>query len=1498
METSNARELFRARFSTLLDDSGVTAREVADRVNKIRPRTVTDERISAWRTGPGVPAKESTEKFLLVVGVLNGLVKARLAAGDQVSSPLMEPGWRKLLKEARDTPLPKTTGGPGNLRDPDEDGLARVLGGRMGVPPLPESFRSRPEAHETIVRLLMEEPATDRVPVVALFGMGGTGKTLLAQAAARDPRIGPQPKGQAPLMVPRFGLVLWLRAGERDAAACQADLLAALEVPVPGNDVEAGARALRRRLSGARCLLVLDDLTSNDQRLALDVCGSGSVILTTTRDRGTVPYGQREFPVGMLDPAEAREVLAAYAGVPPDDLPPEAEEVLAGCSGLPLALAICGAMVSRECSWADMTALLRDPAPAALQMTFDDYRHTSLAAAIEASTGTFDKATRQRYEELAVFAGRGPVPVSVAARLWAPRLDADESRDTIMRLARRSLLTFRRDNSTFVLHDLLYKYARHQAAERLPGLHLKLAEAFLEAWGGLDRGLPGALSASGPAGGPSQDGDYALGHLPGHLVQAGRDDLLHALLAAESGPGGQVNTWFEVHDRLDRTAGYLLDVNLARERAEKATDQAASPAGRVQGVALEIRYALVRSSIASLADTIPAEFLAALVSRGVWKFPKAQAYAEVMPDAENRSRALCRLAEFRRPGEAARARLVDLSSQAAGSIANAPSRAIQYALLVRLAAEPQQQNTLLERALEAANSPHQGSWATRAWVFCAVAGALPQRAKRALRRGVRRKNELEADSYREAMIAALPVLPDLREDVLALARTSEDRNLRSKALKAVLASSSREERAALASERLAAYDPEQEWSHSSIVEELAQYLPQDELDGLAEMALAGAGPIETPVETVIILAAVLPYLPEAKKRAARDQAMQIVRERQYSLLRDHLVALASSIPEPERTPLLEEITDALFAEHPSSAVWMLCQMAETVGSLPEHLQRRAVEAVDSANPPEDALNRLAPYLTPGLLRQAITRRPAGDPLAWTRAFIRLMPGQPEDTLRQALDLIATLDSPADRAGLLADLAPHLPDSLIGTAAQAIGDGTGPEREARLLALLASRATGPEREILDRRARDRAAADDHPHRYYKALAELATGPDQLAAVLDLQCALDREAHHRPRWPQDPVPLPDQLTDQAADLARAHSSLPPDQLTDQPPAILGWADEAHGPCLLAHALAALVPYSMPGKRTELLREAAVTVLAPHGHPDDIDCDGLDALRRAADLVPPEARLPLPEGHITEPVTDLGSLERMRQLSVLLAYLPGDQHADLLEDALTCLAAMSSHWDTGWIANHAQDDFDTIAPYLSPDARRRAAELARRFPDRSDQADVLAMLAAHADPATQPSILREAVTTMGTLTKTYELQRPLRLLNPIMEEPQATELLDRLLEAARDERHSNLSIYQSSIPWFLRSLAPSLLPRAAEGTAKVRTAPDRAAASKAIALAADAAHHGPWSKYWRTAFADAATAGRPAVLALITDLPLQQRESIAPHVAQAILDAKRWWPGTIRA
>src|SRR5271165_3763987 len=84
-------------------------------------------------------------------------------------------------------------------------------------------------------------------------------------------------------------------------------------------------------------------------------------------------------------------------------------------------------------------------------------------------------------------------------------------------------------------------------------------------------------------------------------------------------------------------AGYLLDL----ARARRGVDQPVE--GRSPAIGLGCRYALMTTSLNSLAGNIPTNLLAALVESGTWLPSQALAYARQVPDAAQRAQAFSRL---------------------------------------------------------------------------------------------------------------------------------------------------------------------------------------------------------------------------------------------------------------------------------------------------------------------------------------------------------------------------------------------------------------------------------------------------------------------------------------------------------------------------------------------------------------------------------------------------------------------------------------------------------------------------------------------------------------------------------------------------------------------------------------------------------------------------------------------------------------------------------------
>jgi hypothetical protein len=1343
---------------------------------------------------------------------------------------------------------------PGQLRG--------AWAGRLIAPPLPQAFFARPKIHDRIVALL-RQPSDVRASIVAIAGMGGSGKTMLAQAVAHDATIGAAfPDG-----------VLWVGVGTASEALCQAAILGAAGADQVGDSVEAGWTALRQRLSGARCLLVLDDVTRASQVEALDVLGPGGALLLTTRDLDTLPHGTpvcRVEEFDLADPAEhadAMSLLARYASGS-DEIAPAftepAEQIVTRCGGLPLAISICGAMVSNGYPWETVVDLLRKADLASLKQAFRGYPRPSLLAAIDVGTTSLDAKTRGLYEELAVFSDRGGVPVAAAARLWSHHgLDIGESLRTVIFLWRRSLLTYQPADATFRLHDLQYDYTRWRVGGRLPELHARLSDSYLETWGRLSSGLPALDSADAHNG----DFRYGISHVADHLAQAGRDDLMHELLTSSSpvAGAGSGNRWFDVHDRLGWLAEYLADIDLARARAEKSTDQAVTSADRARHIATEIRYALIRSSLASIAGSIPPRFLAVLVRRGMWPFEKALAYATVIPDADDRANALTLLARLLEEGTSERLELLNLAKQAAGGISFSAQRAMAYARIAVAASEPDRLS-LFDQALEVAAAGPQPE-RLGAWLQTWLAPYAPARAVAALRRGA--ASSTSNLQYRRAMTASLEMLPELRDAVLDTARNARLRGERGEAYQAVLRCTPEEQRQPVIEEVLAAIaNAGERWRKEELAAAVVPYLPVQQLPAFLAEILDQA----SPHTTIAILAGALPRLPPDQHADAMAAAVAAVRAVALRVNRQDLLALLSAMPEPDRADLIEEVADASQHVDPASTEWMLCALAPI---LPEHLLRRAVDATDAVYP-SAALSQLAPHLPPDLLRRALASPPLDSADEWAQAFVHLAPHLPHASMRQIAELVATVTDQARQLALLNQLAPCLPADLVGSAAEIVDTAESADIEARvqLLAELAARAEEPQRGALYHRALDAANSESYPHRRFRPLAPITRDPEQLIDVLRMQCTLD-QWHDRHTWAGlRSLALPDAVSSLAVDIVRG-------------------IDE---PCSRARALAMLVSLVTESRRPRLLKETAEDGFRPHDHPDDIPCEALEALEEAVHAVPSAARLPLARDPLEE--EDRG---RMRQLIWLAVYL-SDQYGDDLQDqALRCAARLSAADQPDWVRRHGTSAFGELAPYLSPQRLLQAVALVKDLESPGERSAALAAMVAHADPATRPPIMNSAIASMRLITSDYQLREPLARLAPYLPAEQTAALFSRLLDLTREHQLPHGNALADTIAAVAPALPAELAAQMADAAQNESVASKRASSSQALADARSGTSLRHWSPYWRMAITDAAAAGRPALLYVIAKLPLNPSEDqpadeasqIAFHIAQALLDTRRWWP-----
>ncbi|MDQ3281413.1 MAG: DUF4062 domain-containing protein, partial [Acidobacteriota bacterium] len=140
------------------------------------------------------------------------------------------------------------------------------------------------------------------------------------------------------------------------------------------------------------------------------------------------------------------------------------------------------------------------------------------------------------------------------------------------------------------------------------------------------------------------DRGYALRHVVAHLVRANRLGDLSRLLSATWSRGTEKqNVWYLVHEQRHDLAGYLSDIERVWQSAEAASQASIARNEPATTVTLELRCALLASSVRSIAELVRPTLLATLVERGVWTALHAFTYAASIPDWDTRLLAIARL---------------------------------------------------------------------------------------------------------------------------------------------------------------------------------------------------------------------------------------------------------------------------------------------------------------------------------------------------------------------------------------------------------------------------------------------------------------------------------------------------------------------------------------------------------------------------------------------------------------------------------------------------------------------------------------------------------------------------------------------------------------------------------------------------------------------------------------------------------------------------------------
>ena len=520
------------------------------------------------------------------------------------------------------------------------------------VPPVPQHFVPRPQYADRVRNhLLCDDPDQPGTLVVsAIHGLGGIGKSVLAQAIAHEPEIRDRfPDG-----------ILWITLGQ------QPDLLVALgdwirslgDRDYKPTTVQAASSYLRSLLVDKTMLLVVDDLWDPAHFDPFRLAGKGCRVLVTTRQVRLT--NAKPCELGLLTAAESVALVERRLGQGVEASEREIFEEFARAVGfLPLALELAAVQVEDGYDWASLLADFREEFDI-LDVdegvgSDEERRDRSLRACFNLSLKRLDGEQLRRFAWLGVLPEDVSVDARMVATLWGVK--PVRARKGLLELRRRSLLlsgvsvsVAGRQEPTFRQHDLLHELAQKQLAEGL-GLSVEVAHGELLARYRPESGRWWELADDG----------YIHRRLTWHMERAGQIAEMHKLIRAADDNGR--NAWGEACEELGLLTVFVEDVARAWRCAEERYGVIPTEA---EGWRWQFWCAFAMGSLNSLVGNIPGMLLATAVRQGHWSEARAVAYALQKRDESERAQALVALIP-----ECQRREIVEEAIQAARGMVSA-----------------------------------------------------------------------------------------------------------------------------------------------------------------------------------------------------------------------------------------------------------------------------------------------------------------------------------------------------------------------------------------------------------------------------------------------------------------------------------------------------------------------------------------------------------------------------------------------------------------------------------------------------------------------------------------------------------------------------------------------------------------------------------------------------------------------------------------------------------
>ncbi len=350
------------------------------------------------------------------------------------------------------------------------------------IPPMPSYYMERNEYTDTIKNLLLQDSKNVGITgvshTVGLQGMGGIGKSIIANAIAHDEQI-------------RSAFsdgVIWVTLGQNlskdKIPEVQSQILKCFdESEGTPESPQKGLELLKNRFSGKKILLILDDVWDVKVFEYFDISfGESRLLVTTRHSQILTSIDAEECKIGVLSREQSLQLLRKQSKrVEGVALPELAEKIAKQCGDLPLALSMIGAMLKSKPAnrWGEILENLKKADLERIKQKIKGYFHETLFAALHVSVEAQLPPYRNCYMQLAVFPEDTPIPESVLEFYWS---EDDLQRKTYTKIIDELIdasLIFRYDDNSLMLHDLQRDYVYSQCGN-IQALHQKTVDAYIK----------------------------------------------------------------------------------------------------------------------------------------------------------------------------------------------------------------------------------------------------------------------------------------------------------------------------------------------------------------------------------------------------------------------------------------------------------------------------------------------------------------------------------------------------------------------------------------------------------------------------------------------------------------------------------------------------------------------------------------------------------------------------------------------------------------------------------------------------------------------------------------------------------------------------------------------------------------------------------------------------------------------------------------------------------